>query len=75
MYGVVPPWADITMVPVVPVVQLLFIIVSITTEGPAALPTEACVDAVHPWLSVTVTLYVPTAKPLMLDVVAAVDHK
>ena len=71
VYPEVPPDAEAEAAPVLPPLQLTFVVFTETAS------TEGCdivVDAVpvHPLLSVTVTVYVPAVNPVAVAEVAPV---
>ena len=72
VYGAVPPPA-VTVTVVVPPLQLIVpeLLLATNTAG-SVIDTDP--TAVQPLLSVTVTVYVPAAIPLISEVVEPVDH-
>lgn len=69
MYGVVPPVAFPLAVPLQSPKQVTFVEEAIDAVGDPALGTVTLKLAVHPLASVTVTAYVPAARPVAVCVV------
>ena len=69
-----PPLADTVAVPLLPPKQLTGVAeqIAVNSDG---VPTVDEQVAVHPFASVTVTVYVPAVNPLIEEVVAALLHK
>ena len=70
-----PPLADTLAVPLEPPLQLVGVALQVAVTPDRGPPTIDSHVAVHPLLSVTVTVYVPEVNPPIEDVVAVVLHK
>ena len=69
-----PPPAVTLAVPFDPPLQLTGVALQLITNAVGCVTTDVQV-AVHPLASVTATVYVPAALPLIVDVAADVLHK
>ena len=69
-----PPPAVTLAVPFDPPLQLTGVALQLIINAVGCITTDVQV-AVHPLASVTVTVYVPAALPLIVDVIADVLHK
>ena len=75
LYGGVPPLAEISAEPSLPPKQVTLLTrVQVAINCVGWVTTDSQVD-VHPFASVTVTVYVPAVSPLMLDEVAVLLHR